>query len=81
MIAVLHEFSPDVEQYSIDEAFIHITLPGEADYSTLAGNVRQTILCWIGIPSGVGFAKSKTLAKIANHIGKKVAVRYFCDAG
>lgn len=71
MIAVLQEFSPDVEQYSIDEAFIYTTLSQQADYSTLAGKIRQTILQWVGIPCGVGFAKSKTLAKIANHIGKK----------
>lgn len=75
MIAVLQEFSPDVEQYSIDEAFIHVNLAGDADYFEFGSKIRRTILKWIGIPCGVGFAKTKTLAKIANHIGKK------CPAG
>ena len=56
VIATLGEFAPEVEQYSIDEAFIH---------------VNQAVLKWVGIPCGIGFATSKTLAKIANHIGKK----------
>ncbi|MDD4181681.1 MAG: DNA polymerase V subunit UmuC, partial [Victivallaceae bacterium] len=71
LIATLHEFTPDVEQYSIDEAFIHLNLPLGGDYSKLGKQVRQTVLQWVGIPCGIGFAQSKTLAKIANHIAKK----------
>ena len=71
VIATLGTFTPDVEQYSIDEAFIHVTLPSGGDYFEFGKKVRQTILQWVGIPCGVGFARSKTLAKIANHIGKK----------
>ena len=71
VIATLGTFTPDVEQYSIDEAFIHVTLPAGSDYFEFGRKVRQTVLQWVGIPCGVGFAKSKTLAKIANHIGKK----------
>lgn len=79
IISILYEFSPDVEQYSIDEAFIHMTEPATLPqnkslhqyYSELGRVIRSTILQWIGIPCGVGFAPSKTLAKIANHIGKK----------
>ncbi len=71
VIATLAEFTPDVEQYSIDEAFIHVNLSNEQDYLSFGLEVRETILKWIGIPCGVGFAKSKTLAKIANHIAKK----------
>lgn len=72
VIATLQEFVPKVEQYSIDEAFIHPALPADADYETFGRTVRQTILQWVGIPCGVGFAPTKTLAKIANHIGKKM---------
>ncbi len=71
MISILGEFVPDVEQYSIDEAFIITELPKGADYLALAIKIRRSILEWIGIPCGVGFAKTKTLAKIANHIAKK----------
>ena len=71
VIATLSTFTPDVEQYSIDEAFIHVALPAGSDYFEFGKKVRQRVLQWVGIPCGVGFAKSKTLAKIANHIGKK----------
>lgn len=65
------EFAQEVEQYSIDEAFIYADPPhGETIYS-FACRIRETILKWIGVPCGVGFAKTKTLAKIANHIGKR----------
>ena len=71
IISLLHRFAPDVEQYSIDEAFIHLDLPGKADYFQYGTELRKTILKWIGIPCGIGFAQTRTLAKIANHIGKK----------
>lgn len=73
IISLLYRFSPDVEQYSIDEAFIHVGLPEGTDYFQYGIELRKTILQWIGIPCGVGFAKTRTLAKIANHIGKKSA--------
>lgn len=71
MLAILHDFSPEVEPYSIDEAYIHVNLPAAGDYGEYGRQIRQTLLQWLGIPCGVGFARSKTLAKIANHIGKR----------
>ena len=71
VISVLGEFVPHVEQYSIDEAFIHPELPDSADFDALGKKIRETLLRWVGVPCGVGFAPTKTLAKIANHIGKK----------
>ena len=71
VIATLQEFVPRVEQYSIDEAFIHPAEPDGADFDALGRRIRATVLKWVGIPCGVGFAPTKTLAKIANHIGKK----------
>ena len=75
IIAILREDALEVEQYSIDEAFIVPPMPaaGEGkewllDYGR---RLRAKILRWVGIPCGVGFAPTKTLAKIANHIGKK----------
>ena len=72
VIVTLGEFTPDVEQYSIDEAFLHLHPPAGTDFAALGARIRRTILKWIGIPCGIGFAPSKTLAKIANHIGKKL---------
>lgn len=71
MISILCDFVPRVEQYSIDEAFIYPELKDDTDWYAFGKQIRRTVLKWIGIPCGVGFAKTKTLAKIANHIGKK----------
>ena len=83
IISILREEALDVEQYSIDEAFIYPperSGQGAAD-SEQSGQewlleygrmLRKKILRWTGIPCGVGFAPTKTLAKIANHIGKKL---------
>ena len=71
IISILREEAVDVEQYSIDEAFIFPPTTAAADYAAYGKRVRANILRWVGIPCGVGFAPTKTLAKIANHIGKK----------
>lgn len=70
MMNILRTFSPEVEVYSIDEAFVN--LAGiDANRQTYAQQMRQTILKQIGIPVGVGIAPTKTLAKVANKISKK----------
>ena len=71
IVSTLGTFTPDVEQYSIDEAFLHFTLPQQTDWAELGAKIRSRVLRWVGIPCGVGFAPTRTLAKIANHIGKK----------
>ena len=71
IVQTLGTFAPDVEQYSIDEAFLHFSLPADADWAELGAAVRARVLRWTGIPCGVGFAPTRTLAKIANHVGKK----------
>ena len=83
VIAVLREEALDVEQYSIDEAFIvpPMRAAGTGDLGMGNGEewlyeygrkLRAKVLKWTGIPCGVGFAPTKTLAKIANHIAKKL---------
>ena len=68
--SVLGTFTPDVEQYSIDEAFLHFTGEGQAaragGWEALGRSIRERVLRWTGIPCGVGFAKTRTLAKICN---------------
>jgi DNA polymerase V len=70
MVSILRHFTPDVEVYSIDEAFLNIS-GILTDYTELGQRIRQTILKNIGIPVGVGIGSTKTLAKIANKISKK----------
>ena len=57
------------EIYSIDECFVDLDgIPG--DLVLRAHKIRARILRWIGIPTCIGIAPTKTLAKLANHIAK-----------
>src|SRR5271168_2842769 len=70
MMRVLAAFTPDLEFYSIDEAFLG--LDGfEPRLEAHARELRQRVLQWTGIPVSVGIAATKTLAKVANHRAKK----------
>ena len=68
---VLRDMVPQIEQYSIDESFFHMDFAAGFDYAAFGAAIRKKVLRWTGIPCGIGFAPTKTLAKIANHIGKK----------
>jgi DNA polymerase V len=68
-MTVLSQFTPDLEIYSIDEAFLG--LGGFADLEAYAKALRSAVLQWTGIPVSVGIAPTKTLAKVANHLAKK----------
>ena len=57
------------EIYSIDECFIDLAgIPG--DLALRAQKIQARIRQWIGIPTCIGMAPTKTLAKLANHIAK-----------
>lgn len=70
VMKILEDMVCRIEQYSIDESFFHLDFPEDFDYFQFGKTVRTRVLKWTGIPCGIGFAKTKTLAKIANHIGK-----------
>ena len=57
-----------VELYSIDEAFVDVGAPDKLKY--LGHHVKQIILEKTNIPVSVGVARTKTLAKLANHLAK-----------
>jgi len=73
VVAILRDFSPEVEVYSIDESFLGIKgMDGQwATPSAMGQAMRQRVLQWTGLPVCVGVANSKTLAKLANHVAKK----------
>ena len=71
LISILRDEALDVEQYSIDEAFIMPPNNPDLGYAEYGKRLRAKILRWIGLPCGIGFAPTKTLAKIADHIAKK----------
>jgi len=66
----LETFTPEIEVYSIDEAFLGL---GETKkgYEYLGREIQEKLLKWLNIPVGIGIAETKTLAKIANKIAKK----------
>ena len=70
VMAVLSTFTPDLEIYSIDEAFLGTAGFG-ARLERHASALRAAVFQWTGIPVSVGIAPTKTLAKVANHAAKK----------
>ena len=66
---ILKNDLPEVEVYSIDEAFF--SLYGVNDREKKCLNLADKILKWIGIPVSIGIANTKTLAKVANRAVKK----------
>ncbi len=70
VMRVLSEFSPDLEVYSIDEAFLGLA-GFEGRLAEHAARLRATVLRHTGIPVSVGISTSKTLAKVANRKAKK----------
>ena len=69
MMAVEARYAPRQEVYSVDESFLDFT--GVRDDLAATGRVmRAAILKETGLPTSVGFGATKTLAKLANHIGK-----------
>ena len=75
---VLSQFSPAVENYSIDESFLDFF--GIKNPVAHGHEIRKTVLQWTGIPTCVGIAPTKTLAKLANHCAKTMpAYGGVCD--
>ena len=72
VMSVLSEFSSRQEIYSIDECFLDMT-GHDANLTQYEKQMRQRIQQWLGLPVSVGFAPTKTLAKLANHVAKKRA--------
>ncbi len=70
VMETLHEFTPEVEVYSIDEAFLDLSGCREADLSELGRRIRAQVYQWTGIPVSVGIAETKTLAKVAARVAK-----------
>ncbi len=69
VMETLAAFTPDIEIYSIDEAFLNLSGLG-IPLADSGRKIRQTVKKWTGLPVSIGIAQTKTLAKIANHIAK-----------
>ena len=72
MMAILAEMAAGQEVYSIDESFLDVTgISAYVPLETFGHQMRNRIRQELGLTIGVGFAQTKTLAKLANHAAKK----------
>jgi DNA polymerase V len=69
VMSMLAELAPEIEVYSIDEAFLN--LAGIKDLQSLGANIVRKVSRGTGIPVSLGIAPTKTLAKMANKFAKK----------
>lgn len=71
VMEVLAMFTPDLEIYSIDEAFLGLNGFRTRNLEEFGRRIKSTVEKWTGIPVSVGISKTKTLAKVANHHAKR----------
>jgi len=67
----LSSFTPDLEIYSIDEAFLSLSGFEHLDLTDYGRQIKKTVWLHTGLPVSVGIGPTKTLAKIANRFAKK----------
>lgn len=75
VMKILEQFTPNLEVYSIDEAFLNFDGLDIPDYHYYGLQMKMRIQKWVGIPVCVGFAPTKALSKVANRIAKKFQQR------
>jgi DNA polymerase V len=71
VMSLLESFCPEIEIYSIDEAFLDFSSYSKIDLVGLGKKISSTIKKHTGIPVSIGFGSTKSLAKVANKICKK----------
>ena len=65
------DHGPELEVYSIDEAFMALSESFAGDLTAYGQQIRQRVWQWTGLTVGVGIGPTKTLAKLANYAAKK----------
>jgi DNA polymerase V len=75
VMTLIKNFSPDVEVYSIDEAFVNFNKHSYANLDQIGLEMHRVVKKGVGIPISIGFAPTKALAKVANKIAKKYPER------
>lgn len=77
VMEVLGTFVPDVEVYSIDEAFLGLEPSSRGALMALGRSIRARVGRWTGIPVRIGLGRTKTLAKVALEAAKKTPDQVF----
>ncbi len=73
MFSILRRYTPDVEEYSVDEAFADLTglrRYHRTSYRGIAERIQADIHGELGITVSIGVSLSKTLAKLASKRNK-----------
>ena len=71
VMEILNQFTPNIEIYSIDEAFLNFDGLNIQDYHDYGLQMKNRVRKWVGIPICIGFAETKALSKVANKIAKE----------
>ncbi|MEM9019964.1 MAG: Y-family DNA polymerase [Planctomycetota bacterium] len=71
LVSIYRDHAEAVEVYSIDEAFLSLGPLAEDTLLRWGDRLRRQALQWTGVPVGIGIGRSKTLAKLANHLAKR----------
>ena len=71
IMKILEGFTPNIEVYSIDEAFMNFDGVKIDDFHEYGLKIKQRIKKWLSIPVSIGFAETKALSKVANKIARK----------
>jgi DNA polymerase V len=71
VMKILEGFTPHIEPYSIDEAFMNFDGMKIPDFHDYGLQMKSRIMRWLSIPVSVGFAETKALSKVANKIARK----------
>jgi len=74
-MSILGDFTPNVEIYSIDEAFLNFDGMNIPDYDDYGKKIKNTLLKGLSLPVSIGFAPTKALSKVANKIARKYPER------
>ena len=71
VMSILSKFTPNIEIYSIDEAFLKFEGFENYDLNSYCQEIKHMVMKWTGIPISIGIAPTKALAKVSNRIAKK----------
>lgn len=71
IMSILESQWPEVAVYSIDEAFLDLSLLPESKHGEFCWQLQKKVRQCTGIPVSIGIGPTKTLAKLANHVAKK----------
>ena len=74
VMRTLKRFNPELEIYSIDEAFLDLSNYPDDEVEDVGKEIRSIVLQWTGIPTSIGIAKTKTLKQDCKSYSKEKTI-------